>query len=329
MFGNATRMVQTEPGVIVGPISRVLGFVLDFIFNIFYMVSPSVAFGISIIFFTIVIKLLLLPLGIKMHKSTLAMRKLQPQIQKINDKYGSTKDPDKVREKNVEIQKIYSENKANPLGGCLPALIQMPIFITLFNMFQRPYLYITKIGDIYREIGTYLVSLPEFFGIMESNPSLWIHRLPRNMVLDIRNQPDLLRLFNVYDKADWNNLFGFLPGTANIEKLTELISHKDVLEHFMTISLVTPSSLTSISVIIPILAGVTTYLSSRITMQQQAQAGSSDQQKMTQNMMMYGMPIMMAFITLSAPAGVGLYWIVSNLFTFCQSLVLNKMIKAE
>ena len=331
MFGNATRMVQTEPGPIVGPISTVLGFILDFIFNIFYFISPAIAFGFGLIFFTIIIRTLILPLAIKTHKSMQAMKKIQPDLQKLNEKYGSTKDPEKMRQKQMEMQALYTKNKANPLGGCLPMLIQMPILITLFNMFQRPYLYMSHLGDTYRQIANHVMSIPNFYYYIENNRALWEHRLPDNIDLHIRFDPnELVRLLNVFDNYDWQELFRTFPA-LDVEYVTGLINHADVIEHFMGISMVMPSSLTNFSIVIPVLAAATTYFSSRIMMKNQQSAATSEtmqqQQKILKYVTLYGIPVMMVFMAFTMPVAVSLYWIVGNLYQLTQHTVLNKVIK--
>ena len=91
---------------------------------------------LSIILFTIVVKVLLLPLTIKQTKSTKAMQDIQPKILEIQTKYK-----DKPEKQQQEIMKIYTEAKINPLAGCLPLLIQMPILIALFSVLREPVTY--------------------------------------------------------------------------------------------------------------------------------------------------------------------------------------------
>lgn len=92
--------------------------------------NPNISYGVTIIFVTIVIKILVLPLYIKQTKSALAMSELQPEIKKLQDKYKG--DPKKSQE---EMMKLYKEKGANPLSSCLPMLIQWPIFIALYYVF--------------------------------------------------------------------------------------------------------------------------------------------------------------------------------------------------
>ena len=108
-------------------ISNLLGHVLRVIFE---LVNN---YGMAIIIFTIFVKLLLLPLTIKQTKSTKAMQDMQPKMQEIQAKYK-----DKPEKQQQEIMKLYQEYKINPLAGCLPLLIQMPILIGLFTVLREP-----------------------------------------------------------------------------------------------------------------------------------------------------------------------------------------------
>ena len=111
-------------------ISNALGHVLRIIFELVQN------YGLSIILFTILVKVLLLPLTIKQTKSTKAMQDIQPKIQEIQTKYK-----DKPEKQQQEIMKIYQEAKINPLAGCLPLLIQMPILLALFSVLREPVTY--------------------------------------------------------------------------------------------------------------------------------------------------------------------------------------------
>lgn len=90
------------------------------------------SFGITIILFTVVIRVLLLPLSFRQTKSTAKMSAIQPEVKKIQEKYK--KDPQKAQQ---EVMKLYKENDVSPMGGCLPMLIQFPIVIAMFYVLQH------------------------------------------------------------------------------------------------------------------------------------------------------------------------------------------------
>ncbi len=94
--------------------------------------NPDWSYGIAIILFTIVAKVCLLPLSIKQTKSTTKMSAIQPEVQKLQEKYK--KDPQRAQQ---EMMKLYKENDVSPMSGCLPMLIQFPIMIALFYVFSK------------------------------------------------------------------------------------------------------------------------------------------------------------------------------------------------
>lgn len=113
----------------IGPI---LGFIYDFTGN----------YGLSIILLTILMKVALIPLSIKQVKSTNKIQKLQPELKKLQEKYKNDKET-----LNKKTMELYSENGANPLSGCLPLLIQMPIIFGLFGALRMPETYVFA-GDM-------------------------------------------------------------------------------------------------------------------------------------------------------------------------------------
>ena len=88
--------------------------------------------GLAIILLTFIIRLILSPLQIKSTKSTTRMQLLQPQLQELQERYAD--DPERLGQ---ETRKLYAENSFNPLGGCLPLIIQMPVFFALFTVLKN------------------------------------------------------------------------------------------------------------------------------------------------------------------------------------------------
>lgn len=107
----------------------------EFVHNLIKFVvadNPNVSYGLAIILFTIIIRVILLPLNIKQTRSQVKMQEIQPEIQKLQTKYKN--DPQKAQQ---EMSKIYKENGVSPLSGCLPLLIQMPILFALYYVFYN------------------------------------------------------------------------------------------------------------------------------------------------------------------------------------------------
>jgi YidC/Oxa1 family membrane protein insertase len=95
--------------------------------NLFYSVIPN--YGVAIIILTLLVKILLWPLGQKSYKSMSEMKKIQPLMKEIREKYKNDK-----KKMNEEVMGLYRTYKINPLGGCLPMVVQLPVFFALYRM---------------------------------------------------------------------------------------------------------------------------------------------------------------------------------------------------
>ncbi|NLD19733.1 MAG: membrane protein insertase YidC, partial [Clostridiales bacterium] len=118
--------MYTILGVIAKPLGWLLGVLYGFIGY----------YGISIIIFTVIVKVVLYPLYIKQTKSTAMMSEMQPKMQALQKKYANDKET-----LNIKMAELYKEEKFNPMGGCLPMLVQMPIIMGLFALLRNPMMY--------------------------------------------------------------------------------------------------------------------------------------------------------------------------------------------
>ncbi len=118
-----------------------LGWLLAF----FYSIIPNA--GVAIILLTIAVRLALFPLTAKQAKSMIAMQRVQPEIKKLQAKYKNDR-----QKLNEEMMKFYKENEINPLGGCLPLLLQMPVFIALFQTLNGIQKFIPTDSQMYQDI---------------------------------------------------------------------------------------------------------------------------------------------------------------------------------
>ena len=126
--------MYTVLGIIAKPLGMLLDLLYGFVDN----------YGITIIIFTVIVKVCLYPLYIKQIKSTARMADLQPKMQEIQQKYANDRET-----MNIKMQEFYKEEKFNPMGGCLPMLIQMPIIMGLFALLRNPIRYMTDDNMIF------------------------------------------------------------------------------------------------------------------------------------------------------------------------------------
>jgi len=344
VLARQARQVQADPGFIVGPIAAIFGFILDLVFNLVYAITPSNSLGFAIILLTIIAMLIMLPLGVKGQKSMTKMQQLAPEQEKIKAKYGDSKDPEIKRKIQQETQALYAKHKINPLGGCLPMLIQMPLFFGLLFIMQNSFMYVGTLNSLYVELAEAIQAVPGYMDIagplsLQFIPDAWQATGARIIAyintgmsypeavaiaggnyINIANPEHLARVLNRFQSADWQALFAAIPDTY-MPRIQELYDHRALVVNFFGLPLLENSGMRWPGIMIPIFTVLGTLATSWLT--QLVNKPRDERAKTQQTMMMVVMPIFMGFITVTMPAGVGLYWIFSNLFRLVQQFVLN------
>ncbi|SHK57680.1 YidC/Oxa1 family membrane protein insertase [Clostridium cavendishii DSM 21758] len=112
------------------PMAKFFELLHNFVVNNLGVTDVGLGYVLSIFLLTLMVRLVLLPLNVKQLKSQAKMNEIQPEVKKLQNKYKS--DPQKA---NMEVMKLYKDNKVNPMSGCLPLFIQMPILIALYWVF--------------------------------------------------------------------------------------------------------------------------------------------------------------------------------------------------
>ncbi|MBQ7574316.1 MAG: membrane protein insertase YidC [Clostridia bacterium] len=285
-------------------ITRPMGYIIEFIYNLVQN------YGIAIILFTVVIKLILTPLNVKSQKSMRKQQKIQPYLAELQKKYAN--DQEKL---NRETMKLYKENNISMAGGCLPMLIQMPILIGLYQVIQKPLSYLLHVNfndpDVIRRVYALRDAYADSKLITRTEEQL------ANM-----NQINISQWAQLNGDKDWIiNFKMFFLDLANIPSkafsyIGEVFTGN--MEHLSIVLLL----------IIPILAVLASVGSMKISQSLSGQNNKSDDaaaqtaNQMSKSMTMM-MPVMTGFFTLTLPAGIGLYWIVSSVTQIIQQLALN------
>ena len=330
MYVFLSGMIQRDPWGPIGFLARWLGVVINALFVLVSSITERHALGITIILFTFLIRALLLPFSLKSKKSMQKTQSIQPEIQAINKKYEGIKDPEAMKKKNQEIQTLYTKHGVNPLAGCLPMLIQMPIFIALMAIMNQTFLYINRLYDVY--VNQMAGLIHSMAGVLDTNRSLFTSKIPDNMLRDgfnigVNYPENLARILSRLSGEEFSQLISTFPAQY-ADKAIEfgtMLAEKDTIETFLTFSLSQVAGTGFPGILIPIIAGVTTFASQYLLMKMQPNmAGAGPQAQATQKTMLYVMPIMFGFFTINAPIGVGIYWIAGNIVITVQELVLNK-----
>lgn len=280
-------------------ISRPLGWIL----GLCYHVLPN--YGLALILFTLITRVLLAPLAVKQQKSQAEMVRLQPKIEKLQKKYAHNKE-----KLNTEMMALYQEEGYNPMGGCLPLLIQMPILFGLFNVIYKPLSYMVGLSQsqISKVVSALWPEIRQIGGsaLAKATESTALH----NSQIEI---------------------FAAHAMHGNMDKLSFLPSNTIRLDfNFLGLDLsTTPHFAWSWMLLIPVVCYLTSLLSTwySMRMSQQSMPQSSNQAVNPAGMnksMILIMPLVSAYFATTVPAGVGFYWIITNLFMILQTWGLYK-----
>ena len=316
----AARMIQKDPGSIMGPIDSFLGYILNFIFNgVFYLTQPN-SLGLTIIVFTLLVRALMAPSSVKQYKSTLISKKLQPEIEKIKAKYGGSKDPEQQRKMNAETQALYSQHGYNPLSGCVPLLVTMPIFFALSYLLRQPYMFIERIGTIYEQLAVTIMQVDGYSSIIKP---LSEKMVPKDMNIEFHLVTDMLKVLNGFNSNDWAKVLSEVTAVSPEigAKLSDILAQKVNMETFFTLNLLDTPRMAFPDLLIPILTAGTQFLSSFYMNKTNGQ--TEQNQKTMQMTMLVIMPIFMAWLTFTTQMGLGIYWVCINVVMFVQQWVLT------
>ena len=304
---------------VIGWISTLLGYVIDIIFRLLDLVGIQ-NIGLSIIIFTVFVRLIMTPLTIKQQKFTKINQAMQPEITKIQKKYRNKKDQASLAKQNEEIQAVYEKYGTSPTGGCAQILIQFPIFLAFFNVVRNVPAYIPQVKEIYMTAVTAIQQTPGYVDTINKSAdgvhSSYISDLPNN---GTSNQ--IIDVLNYFTADAWGQLADAMPSISGV---IESVHHQvaGINNFIFGINVAqAPGFRLSVYLLIPILAALFQFLTTK-TMKQ-PDMGDNPAAGMTKSMT-YVMPLMSFYFCLVAPAGMGLYWATSALFMCIQQIIVNK-----
>ena len=307
---------------IIGWFAEILGFIMNLIFD---MVITNI--GVSIIIFTLLINIIMIPLTINQQKSQKLQAVIQPEIKAIQDKYKGKTDNESAMKMNAETRAVYSKYGTSMAGGCLPLLIQMPILFGLYQVIYRIPAYVTSVRSVFETVATSLMQQSDY--INKISDLAKAVRLPiENNDYTVTNK--VIDLLYKFTPEKWATLSETFPNMSNVlETSIPLIKQ---MNSFLGIDLsVSPwQGMNNINIawIIPILAGVTQFISTKVMTTNQPKNGEPENEMAKQMQSMNTvMPIMSVVFCFTLPAGIGIYWIASALARTVIQLLVNYRLK--
>lgn len=317
---------------VIHQISWLLGKVMNGIYNVLNGAFGIQNIGICIIIFTIIVYTLMIPLTIKQQKWSKMSSVMNPEIQKVQKKYAKKKDQASMLKQQEEMQTIYHKYGTSPTGGCLPMLFQMPILFALYPVIQNIPNYVRGVKDIYMPAVNQIMATNGFQKVMETIGSQKpVYMSPSSY--DYSKADTLVNALYKFQDSTWNSLVDKFPSLKDVaETTTSTVGHLNsflginigeapinmlmaAVKHFSIIGII-------MAVIIPVLAGLTQFLS--VKLQPQPGIDGNNTMANSMKMMTYTMPLFSVFMGFTLPAGLGLYWAISAVVRCVQQLLINK-----
>lgn len=282
--------------------------------RLFYDLTNS--YGVALILFTLVIKLIMLPFQMKSKKSMMRMSRVSGQMQELQKRYA--KNQAKLQE---EMQKLYEEEGVNPMSGCLWSLIPFPILIALYSIIRQP---ITHFMMLSKDVLQTVVQSAADAGVNLTNIVMMDKATGTPVLKDGLYQLasyGQINLVKAVQEMGLSTPEGWFDMNYNFLGLDLTATPWEYVKNFTFTWAVIGV------ILIPILAGLSQFVFSKLTMKTQPQADAAGGASMKS--MMYMMPLMSVYIAFIMPAALGVYWIAQSVFSLIQEAILNKTFSAK
>ena len=319
--------LTTYQGAILGPIARLLGYILQGLYSVLSVVGIENT-GICMILFTFIVNALMIPMQIKQQKFAKMSSVMNPELMAIQAKYKNKKDQESQQKMSLETQAVYQKYGVSPVSGCLPMLITLPILFALYRVIYNIPAYVPQVYDIYdglakvlQEAGVTVSQLADKSYI--SNPTYVVTQAVKAAKSDAGNINYYIDVLSQFNYSVWDVLIKNHPDLSEV--ITKTAHQARDINYFLGLNIADTPKIKSVSVIIPIFSIVTQYISTKLSMAgtQQQTANSDNPMGQSMQTMNTVMPFMTGFMCLMFPIGVGIYWIAGNVFRIFQQLCIN------
>lgn len=267
---------------------------------------------LALFLFAIIVEIVLIFFAILQQKNSIKQAKLAPKERAIRKKYAGRNDQATQQKLQQEIQKLYQDEGFNPMSGCLPMLVQMPVVIALYRIVMDPLQYVFGYSAKLSEaLSTYAAASPAAGGLgLEMTAA-------RGNTIQLLSSLNAEQLENFKNFAYYSNAADFdLSGVANLN-FNVFGINTGLIPSFKEFSWL---------LIVPVLTFVAYFFSMKVARKLSYQPAAQDAQTGCSNTMMdVTMPLMSVFITFVTPAAIGIYWIFKCLIGMLQKVILNKI----
>jgi YidC/Oxa1 family membrane protein insertase len=307
-------------GIIMGPITYLFGLIMNGIYEFFYLFGIQ-NIALTIVVFTIITRLLLLPLTIKQQKFTKVSSRMNPELQKIQAKYKGKKDEESMRRQQGETQALYDKYGTKPTAGCLPMIIQLPIMYALYRVINNVPAYVTEVHAVYAKVAYGIQNISGFEKVMAG--------LAKQVMVkgtDFKTVNHIIDVLFKFGSEQWQSLQHQLPGVSNV--VADNIGTINRVNGFLGLDISHRPGWGFPGILIPIVSMLLQYIQvkqmSFTNKDSKKDSNKDNPAESAMKSMNIMMPLMSGFFCVSLPIGIGLYWIAGSAVTIVQQFFVNK-----
>lgn len=324
-------------GRILGPIAKILGFVMDIIYRGMEAIGIE-NIGLCIILLTIVIYLCMFPVTYKQQKFSKLSMQMQPEIQAVQKKYKDKKDQASMAAMQEETQLIYQKYGVSPTGSCAYMLISMPILFALYRVIYNVPAYVGSVKDHFQELADGIMGISGYQDTMTNFVAdMKVAGLATDFTATDKTVLNnyIIDVLNKMSSTGWDSLKDSFSGLTDLITKTQMsVTHinqffgMNISDSPWNIMKTNFEAHNYILIIAALLIPICSYLTQVLNIKLMPQAangnGENDQMANQMKMMNNFMPLMSLFMCFTVPVGLGIYWIAGALIRSIQQFILNK-----
>ena len=321
MVACASAGAATSGGCYDWPVIKqiiiLFGYAVEYIYKFLELIGlPNL--GLCIILLTIVVKLILLPLTVKQQRFTKLSSYAQPEIKAIQAKYQGKRDNYSMQAMQEETKAVYAKYGISQTAGCLQSFIQFPIIIALYGVIRNIPIYVDSFLKYYQNVVTAIGTTA-----VDTVPGLqgWTAELA---------DTDKVTLLCSLPAKSWNALMELFTN-GNLTTIQDNYAEITKLNTFLGINLgdtpwnlVVGGGIGIIAILIPIISGLSQWLSVKLSQASTQATGGQDPTAASMKTMNLMMPLISVFFCFTLNASIGLYWCVSSLFQVLLQILINR-----
>ncbi len=305
---------------ILGDIIDFIALLMGYIMQALFFITGGFNIGLCIILFTIIVRLIMMPMTIKQQRFSKLSAMMQPELAAIQNKYKGKNDTASMQKMQLETKAVYEKYGTSPTGGCLQMFIQLPIFYGIFAVVRDIPYYVPRVKALFEPVISAITGVTNYSQVLiDSGLTTTAHD----------TEDALLRFLNAFSAEQWETLKNAFTSYGNgisdtIAQQSEKILH---VNNFFGINLATaPGFKLSLALLIPLLAGLTQWLSVKLMQSKNPVNNDDENNTAAQSMKMMNtmMPVISAVFCVSMPSGLGLYWIMGSVVQCIQQIFINK-----